>query len=101
MTEKELRRMSRRELLELLLFQMEENEKLRKELNEANTLLKDREIMISESGSIAEAAMKVNGVFLAAEKAALQYLENVRRLEAESRKRAAMNQMDVDNKGNE
>lgn len=101
MKEKELKRMSRRELLELLVFQMEENEKLRKELEQANALLKDRDIMINESGSIAEAAMKINGVFLAAERAAQQYLQNVRRLEAESREKAKAVSADVKNKGNE
>lgn len=101
MTDKELKRMSRRDLLELLVFQMEENEKLRKELDAANELLKERDIMISESGSIAEAAMKINGVFQAAERAALQYMHNVRRLEMESRNRAKGNTADVNNEGNE
>ena len=111
MTDKELKRMSRRELLELLVFQMEENEKLRKELEQANEKLKDRDIMISESGSMAEAALRINGVLQAVERAAQQYLHNVRRLEAESRQKAeAMKtetmkadvmKADATNKGNE
>lgn len=89
MTDKELRRMSRSELLELLIFQMEENEKLRRQLDKATKKLKQREIIIEESGSIAEAAMRLNGVFQAAEKAAQQYLENIKRLEEEAKTKAA------------
>lgn len=39
MTDKELKRLSRAELLELLLTQMEENEKLRKQLRKAQAAL--------------------------------------------------------------
>lgn len=39
MTDKELRRMSRLELLEILIEQMEENERLRQELNKVQTEL--------------------------------------------------------------
>lgn len=79
MTDKELRKLSRAELLEMLIEQIEENESLRSQLNEANEKLNDRKIIIESSGSIAEAALRLNGVFEAAEKAAEQYLENVRR----------------------
>lgn len=87
MTDKELRRMSRGELLELLVFQMEENKKLQKKLEAAEEELKNRQIMITESGSIAEAALKLNGVFEAAEKAAEQYLENICRMAESSEKK--------------
>jgi hypothetical protein len=71
--------MSRTELLELLLEQSEQIEKLEKELKIAKILLKKRQIAIEQSGNIAEAALKLNGVFEAAQKAADEYLENVRR----------------------
>ncbi len=74
----DLRRLSRTELLELLLKETEENERLRAELDEAHRQLKAREIALRESGSIAEASLRLNGVFEAAQKAADQYLENVR-----------------------
>ena len=45
--------------------------------------LKDRRILLGQAGSIAEAALRLNGVFEAAEAAAQQYLENVRRLAEE------------------
>lgn len=79
MTEKELKHLSRAELLELLLAQTEENEKLKQQLEQAQKQLADRRILIEESGTMAEAALKLNGVFDAVDKAVRQYLENVRR----------------------
>lgn len=80
MTDKELRRLSRGELLEMLLEQAKEVEQLREELDQAKAQLASREIAIQNAGSIAEAALQLNGVFQAAEKAAAQYLENVSRI---------------------
>lgn len=77
MTEKELSRLSRQELLELLLAQAEENRKLKKQLQEARDALSDRKIAVERAGTMAEAALKLNGVFEAADKAARQYLENI------------------------
>lgn len=83
MTDKELHRLKRSELLELMLEQSREIEMLKKKLKRAEAKLQSREIMIEEAGSIAEAALKLNGVFQAAERAAEQYLENIRRLAEE------------------
>lgn len=76
--EKQLKRLSRRELLELMLEQSkridalkEENERLREELD-------SKKIMIENSGSLAEAALRLSGVFEAAQKAADLYLENIK-----------------------
>ncbi len=71
MTERELKKLSRADLLELLLNERRENEGLRLQLEQA--------------GSIAEAALQLNGVFAAAEAAAEQYLDSVRRLTEEQR----------------
>ena len=79
MTEKELRRLSRAELLEMLLAQTEENRQLKKELQEAEEALEDRRIAIEESGTMAEAALRLNGVCEAADRAVQQYLENKER----------------------
>lgn len=80
MTDKELRRMNRRELLKMLITETEENTRLRAELEQARTILADRRILLEESGSMAEAAVRINGVLEAADKAAQQYLENIRRM---------------------
>lgn len=84
MTKRELRKMSRTELLELLLNERRENEVLREKLKKALTALSDRQIALTEAGSIAEAALRINRVFEAAQAAADQYLENVRRLTEDS-----------------
>jgi len=85
MTDRELRRLSRTDLLELLLQERRENEELKSQLEAANQKLKDREIALEHTGSIAEAALKLNNVFEAAEAAAAQYLENVRSLSEEKK----------------
>jgi len=77
MTNKELKKLSRTDLLKMLIAQSKEMEALKKQLKEANEMLEDRRIMIENSGSIAEAALQLNGVFEAAQKAAAQYLENI------------------------
>lgn len=84
MTDKELRKLTRAELLELLLAESKENRKLRAQIKELNEKLASREIEISNAGSLAEAALRLNGVFEAADQAARQYLENVRRISEES-----------------
>ena len=112
MTDKEMHKLSRRELLQLLLAQVRETEelkqtltereeqltelrenyeKLRKRLDQKDEKIQElrhtlqeerttRRIELQEAGSIAEAALRLNGIFDIAQKAADQYLENVRRL---------------------
>ena len=80
MTEKEFKKLSRKQLLELLLRQTERVEALEQELNESRQKLEDRRITEMEAGSIAEAALKLNGIFEAAEAAAAQYVENIKML---------------------
>ena len=79
MTEKELKKLSRAELLELLVYQTKKVEDLQDELDEANRRLANRRIMLRNAGSIAEASLEINEVFRAAQAAADQYLENVKR----------------------
>ena len=85
MTERELKKLSRADLLELLLNERRENERLRQQLEEAEQKLEDRRIQLEQAGSIAEAALQLNGVFAAAEAAAEQYLDSVRSLTEEQR----------------
>lgn len=87
LSDKELRRLKRVELLEMLLELSRENEALMLELEEKNRIiealnlqLENRKIDLKHAGTIAEASFKLNGVFEAAEKAAEQYLENLQYL---------------------
>ena len=83
MTDKELRRLSRSELLEMLIAQAAENDQLKNRLEQAEAQLRDRKIAINNAGSLAEAALSLNGVFQAAEAAAQQYLENIQRISSQ------------------
>lgn len=78
MTEASLKNLTRKQLLELLLKQTERADALQAELDEVKRQLQDRTLMEAESGSLAEAALRLNGVFEAADAAAAQYLENLR-----------------------
>ncbi len=77
MTDKELRRLNRRELLKLLLAQGKELERVKALLQQANEKLDNRLLMLDQAGSIADAAVKVNQIFETAQKTADQYLESV------------------------
>lgn len=83
MAEVNLKKLTRRQLLELLLKQTERAEQLEEQLSEANRMLQNRALMEEEAGSIAAASLKLNGVFEAAEAAASQYLENIEKLNAD------------------
>lgn len=83
MTDKELRKLSRSDLMQMILDLSRENHSLRERLESAETILESREIQILEAGSIAEAALKLNGVFEAADAACKQYIENIQRLSRE------------------
>lgn len=76
---KELKRMKRQELLELLLDVTEENEALKEKIASLEKQLASREIALSDAGSIAEASLRLGGVFSAAQKAADIYLYNLKR----------------------
>lgn len=78
MTDRELQKLKRVELLQLLVEQSRELDALRRELEETKKQLADRELHMREAGSIAEASMQLNGVFEAAQRAADQYLESIR-----------------------
>lgn len=138
MADRELRKLKRRELLQMLLVQCEETERLQREsdeikeeygkMMESYTRLKrkldikdarlnqkdakiaelkqtieemsaSKAIELEEAGSIAEAAIRINGVFEAAQRAAEQYLMNVRQLseraasKAQTKTQAAENQI--------
>ena len=85
MKEKDLRRLKRVELLDMLIeqgrlvdAQAEEIRKLKEEREELNRKLEDRRISLEKAGSIAEASLGIAKVFTAAQEAAKIYLENLR-----------------------
>lgn len=87
MTDREMKKLSRTQLLEMLLMQTREVARLQEELRQAKLQLATRQLQIDEAGNIAEAALKLNGVFSAAQAAADEYLQNI----AEASKRSQEN----------
>ena len=87
MTEKELKRLNRTELLELLLIQTRETERLQRKLDAVEKRFAERNLMLDKAGDIAHAALAINGVMEAAQAAAQQYLDNIARMEQETARR--------------
>lgn len=87
MTDKELKRLSRAELLELLLIQTRETERLKVKLEAAHRQLEDRQLSISKAGDLAHAVLEINDVMGAAQEAADQYLANIAAMEQQTRER--------------
>ena len=84
--EKKLRKMKRNDLLEILLLQNKKIEELQEELKSTKELLNSREIIISQSGSIAEASLKINKIFEVAQVAADDYLNSIKNIEKNNSK---------------
>ena len=78
MTQKELKRLKRKDLIEMLLSMSRENERLKIRLQTADQQLQDRRLVAEKAGSLAEMAFQLNGVFEAAQAACDQYQENIR-----------------------
>ena len=79
MTEKELLKLKRSELLEIMLAQSKEIDSLREQIEEMKAKLEDKEIAISKSGSIAEASLRLTKIFDEAQKAVDLYVANIKR----------------------
>ena len=79
MTDKDLRKLNRYQLLELLVIQTERSDKLQKDIDELEAKLKLREVNVSKLGNVAEASLQLYGVFETAQKAADFYLETAQK----------------------
>lgn len=92
MGEKDLRKLNRFQLLELLIAQTERADRLQTLLEEAQRKLQEKEVHISSLGSVAEAALQLHGVFESAQKAADLYLREAKsraaQMEEEARKKS-------------
>ena len=77
--EPDLSRMKKKDLLEIMLAQSKEIDRLREQVADLEAKLANREFEFSRIGSIAEASLAVTNIFKEAEEAAKIYLENIRR----------------------
>ena len=91
MTEKELRKLNRYQLLELLREQTERADQLQMQLDQMKKERARQEISLSDMGSIAEASLRLSGVFEAAQKAADLYVEAAKKRAGEIESQALKN----------
>lgn len=88
MTDQELRRLTREDLLDIIYELQRRTQQLEQENETIRKQLADRTVKLENAGSIAEAALAVNGVFEAAQAAADQYLAQVRAANEQSQQLA-------------
>lgn len=77
MKHNELKRLSRKELLEILLLQSKKIEELKIELKESDKKIKSKNITLATSGSLAEASLKLSHIFEDADEAISIYKINI------------------------
>lgn len=78
--DRQLQKLKRNELLQILLEVEQENEQLVQENKELKERLASKELVVREAGSLANASVQLSGVLLAAQDAAEMYLQGVRTL---------------------
>ena len=89
MISKELKRLSRRELVDII-YQLKKNEQeMQEEIESLKTELQDKRIRISTAGSIADAAMSVTNVFSTAQMTADIYLREISCMREDTEKECA------------
>ena len=89
MISKELKKLSRRELVDII-YQMKKNEQqLQEEVAALQEALQDKRIRIEEAGSVAAAALSITDVLGAAQKTADLYLHEIACMKADTEKECA------------
>ena len=78
MTDKEFKRLSRSQLIEIIYQLQIKQEELTAENEKLSKALEDRRLRVSEAGNLAEAALEIHNVMQAAQNAATHYLEEMR-----------------------
>ena len=77
---KELKKMSRKELLEILLEQAKRIEELENKIEKLNEKLESKKVIFKNAGSLADASLQLSGIFNVAQEAAEIYLNNIKDL---------------------
>lgn len=84
--QKNVRKMSRKELLEVLVLQSKKIDSLEEELAKKDKIISDRKILLKESGSIAEASLRLNDIFKIAQDSADDYLKSIEAMKIKEEK---------------
>ena len=84
MTDKEFKKLSRAQLIDVIYQLQLQIEKLNEEKQGLKSELNDRRIRLNDVGNIAEAALEMNDCFRSAQNAAEQYLNEIKAIREET-----------------
>ena len=84
MTDKEFKRLSRSQLIDIIYQLQLKQKKLEEENRKLKAEVGDKRIRLREAGNIAEAALTMHNVMQSAQDAANQYLEEIRAMKKET-----------------
>ena len=84
MTDKEFKRLSRAQLIDIIYQLQLQIDKLNEEKQEQESKLKDKRLRLKSVGNIAEAALEINNCFRSAQNAAKQYLNEIKVIREET-----------------
>ena len=84
MTDKEFKRLSRAQLIEIIYQFQLEVDSLTKQNEELEALLEDKRLRVRKAGNLAEAALEINDCFRSAQNAAEQYLTEIKLIRDET-----------------
>ena len=84
MTDKEFKRLSRAQLIEIIYQLQLQIDKLSEQTQELECELADKRLRLQSAGNIAEAALEINNCFRSAQDAAEQYLNEIKAIREET-----------------
>jgi hypothetical protein len=84
MTDKEFKRLSRAQLIEIIYQLQLELDKVNEEKEQLASELADKRLRLSSAGNIADAALEINNCFRSAQNAAEQYLNEINAIREET-----------------
>ena len=84
MTDKEFKRLSRAQLIEVIYQLQLQIDKLNEEKQALENELEDKRLRLQSAGNIAEAALEINDCFRSAQNAAEQYLNEIKAIREET-----------------
>ena len=84
MTDKEFKRLSRAQLIDIIYELQLELDKVNEEKQELESKLADKRLRLQSAGNIAEAALEINDCFRSAQNAAEQYLSEIKLMREEA-----------------
>ena len=84
MTDKEFKQLSRAQLIDIIYQLQLHVDELIEQNNSLEKALEDKRLRINNAGNIAEADLEINGCFRSAQKAAEQYLSEIKAMREET-----------------